>query len=106
MKALSNRLSVNIDPLFTNYKFLNDTMLFADDYAKTNNDKHIVAEQNRAYAFQGNLFGLFKEMGLHDNLHMLIMQYNGIDSPHDYDGIKTIFYVPVVDIYNKLYKLS
>ena len=49
-----------------------------------------------AYRYQGNLYGLFYEMGIDPALHMYTMQLNGYKSPINYEGRKLIFKVPVM----------
>lgn len=77
-----------------NYTYLNDRMIYMDYI-----DRHYTYEEVgvlpiEGFRFQGNLFGLFKQLNIPDNLLVLAMYLNGYTNPVQYDGLKLTFKIP------------
>jgi hypothetical protein len=48
-----------------------------------------------AYRYQGNLFGLFREMNIDQSLYLYTMYINGLTSPVEFDGTKYVFDIAI-----------
>jgi hypothetical protein len=103
---LNKLIRNDIPQLYSNYDFLNDTMLYADNYKFKRRDTITTVDPMDAYVYQGNLFGLFTHIGIAPEWHLLTMYYNDMQSPVEYDGEKLVFYVPTEDIYSRMYNLN
>lgn len=97
--------NIHMELTFSDPEFINDTILYADKYKEKKHDTTLTVSPMDAYVYQGNLFGLFKSMGVPDAYHVLLMQYNGYTNPHDYDGKQLVFTSPTENIFDKMYKL-
>ena len=103
---LKTLMQSDIDGLYSNEEFINDVLLYSDDYKKNFGDRVINVTPGDAYTYQGNLFGLFTLMGIPQYLHVCTMSYNGISSPVEFTGERTVFYTPSQDIYTRLHNLN
>lgn len=103
---LKTLMQSDIDELYSNEQFINDVLLYSDHYKKTFTDRVMNVTPSDAYTYQGNLFGLFKKLGVPQYLHVCVMAYNGITSPVEFTGERTVFYMPSQDIYTRLHNLN
>lgn len=103
---LNKHIQYDVDQLYSSADFLNDTILYSDHYKYKHNDTIKTVTPMDAYVFQGNLFGLFFFMNIPAERHVLIMYYNDIQSPVEYNGEKLEFYVPTEDIYTRMHNLN
>lgn len=78
--------------LFTNNfkgeedRVMNDTYLFID-YREASTEYELkVVEPGLAYRYQGNFYGLLKELTVPDYLYMNTLYINKLVSPLDYKG--------------------
>ena len=76
---------------FPSYTYLNDNLLYLDYIEATYSFNYVTATPDQAFRYQGNLFGLFKELGIPPSLYVYTMFMNGYFNPMDYDGIKYTF---------------
>jgi len=83
------------DYSFNDYVQLNDKLLFIDYYLYNNQYEIKTTDPMTAYRYQGNLFGLFKEMGISQKQYVYVMYANGYTNPLNYEGKKIQFKVPV-----------
>lgn len=77
------------------YKYLNDRLLYIDYIDKNYNYQQVSVLPVEAYRYQGNLFGLFRQIGIPSSLYIYAMYLNGYNNPNNYDGVKNTFKVPV-----------
>lgn len=103
---LNKHIQYDIEQLYSDYDFLNDTMLYSDHYKYKLKDTVRTVTPMDAYVFQGNLFGLFNHMSIPPHRHMLTMYYNDMQTPVEFNGEKLEFYVPTEDIYTRMYNLN
>ena len=103
---LKTLMQADIDELYGNENFINDVLLYSDYYKKNFTDRAINVSPMDAQVFQGNLFGLFRKIGIPSHLHVCVMAYNAISSPVEYTGERTIFHMPSQDIYTRLRNLN
>lgn len=77
------------------YKYLNDRLLYIDyvDRNYTYREESVMPVE--AYRYQGNLFGLFRKLGIDPGLYVYAMYLNGYVNPTDYDGVRYTFKIPV-----------
>ena len=71
--------------------YINDHLQFIDYVDRTYEYEVAIVEPAEAYRYQGNLFGLFKEMRISPKMYMYTMYINGLVSPVDFDGMKYNF---------------
>lgn len=76
---------------FSDYRKLNDNLLYLDYIDITYNFNEVSVAPDVAQRYQGNLFGLFKEMRIDTDLYVFTMYINGYRSPVDFDGNKYTF---------------
>lgn len=80
---------------FDSYVELNDNLLYLDYINNNYKFKKESIDPATAYRYQGNLLGLFKEMGISDDLLFFTMYINGYNNPVDYKGDKLTFKVAI-----------
>lgn len=74
------------DYAFETYTELNDNLQYLD-YIKANYEfKEVAVDPGVAYRFQGNLFGLFRQLNIAPNLFLYTMYINGYSNPVDFTG--------------------
>ena len=74
------------DYSFENTTELNDNLQYID-YIKSNYDfKEIAVDPTISYRYQGNLFGLFRELNISPNLFLYTMYINNYTNPVDFNG--------------------
>ena len=78
-----------------NYTYLNDRLLYTDHINRNYNYQQVAVAPIEAYRFQGNLYGLFRVLGIPASLYVYAMYLNGYTNPTNYDGSKTNFKVPI-----------
>lgn len=78
-----------------NYVHMNDRLLYTDHVNRKYTYEQVSVPAIEAYRYQGNLFGLFKLVGIRPSLYFYAMYLNGYTIPTNYDGMKTTFKVPV-----------
>lgn len=79
------------DYSFTNFTALNDALQYLD-YVDAKYDFDLVnVDPDVAYRYQGNLFGLFAEMGISPSLFLFTMYLNGYNNPVDFAGDRITF---------------
>jgi hypothetical protein len=72
-------------------KFSNYFKLHLDYINKTKGFSIVNVEDIIAYRYQGNLYGLFKEINVPAYLYEYTAYINDYMNPTDYDGTKTMF---------------
>lgn len=79
------------DYSFNNYQDLNDHLLYIDYVNK--NYEYTVASvtPDMGYRYQGNFYGLLKELGVNSSLFLFTGYLNGILNPTDYNGTLLTF---------------
>lgn len=77
------------------YTNLNDRLLYIDYVERRYNYEEVSILPIEGYRHQGNLFGLFKLMGINPSLYIYAMYLNGYNNPVSYEGKKITFKVPV-----------
>lgn len=83
------------DYSFDSIQQMNDNLVYIN-YIDANYEYDIVTvSPDDAYRYQGNLFGLFKEMGLSPSLFLYALYLNGYTNPIDFDGKQTVFKKPI-----------
>lgn len=90
-------LSQYMKPLFAipDYRTLNETILHMDYVDLYYEYEEKVVSAMDAYRFQGNLYGLFRLMGVAKDMMLYTMQLNGYNNPTAYEGTRTVFKIPV-----------
>lgn len=88
------QLQVN-DHKFNDYVNLNDNLIYLDYINIVYNFNDVATTPDLALRYRGNLFGLFKELGISSNLYVYTMYINGYTSPLDFDGTKFEFKLPI-----------
>lgn len=78
-----------------NYTLLNDSLLYTDYINRRYTYQQVAVAPIEAYRYQGNLYGLFKGLGISSSLYTYAMYLNGYTNPCNYDGVKTTFKVPI-----------
>jgi len=86
-------------------KFSNYFKLHLDYINKTNGFQVVNVEDIIAYRYQGNLYGLFKEINIPIFLHEYTAYINGYMNPVDYDGTQTMIKIINQDDYDRLQAL-
>jgi len=83
------------DYSFDNVIQLNDNLQYLD-YIKANYEfKEINIDPSVAYKYQGNLFGLFRQLNISPNLFLYTMYINGYHNPVDFMGDKYTFQLAI-----------
>lgn len=77
------------------YTHLNDRLLYIDYIDRNYTYKEGSIEPVEAYRYQGNLFGVFKALGIPSGLYVYAMYLNGYNNPTNYDGVQYTFKIPV-----------
>jgi hypothetical protein len=72
-------------------KFSNHFKLQLDYINKTKGFEVVNVEDIIAYRYQGNLYGLFKELNIPAFMYEYTAYINGYLDPVDYDGTQTMF---------------
>jgi len=83
-------------------KFSNYFKLHLDYINKTKGFQVFTVEDIVAYRYQGNLYGLFKEINIPPYLYEYTAYINGYTDPVDYDGTKTTFKIIDQNDYDRL----
>lgn len=84
------------------YAKINNTLLYLDSLGKDNIENTVTIDSDKAYRFQGNLFGLFSDMNISTKYHIYTMYINGYTNPSHYKGDKQVFKIPNTAIINYL----
>lgn len=76
-------------------------------YLRTLASSIVTATSQQAWKYRGDYFGLLQDLHISSQYHYVIMRFNKIDSPMDYDGLSTIVELPdmnEVDLILGVYK--
>lgn len=76
---------------FDSYTELNNKLLYLDWINNNYKFNYVSTTPDISYRFQGNLFGLFRELQIPPNLFLFTMYLNGYTNPVDFDGTKLEF---------------
>lgn len=76
------------------YQYFNDRLTYIDYILRKYEYEEVVVNPMDAYRFQGNLYGLFKEIGVPDKLLSFALYLNGYTNPCQYDGKQVNFKIP------------
>lgn len=76
------------------YPYFNDRMTYMDLIQRNYEYEEVLVAPMEGYHYQGNLYGLFKTLGVADNLLPLALYINGFTNPTSYDGSKVSFKIP------------
>lgn len=66
---------------------MNDALLYTDYLSHIKDFEELIVDHSTAYKYQGNFYGLLKELGVNHSLFVLTMYVNGLVNPLDYDGV-------------------
>jgi hypothetical protein len=83
-------------------KFSNYFKLQLDYISKTKGFQVVNVEDIIAYRYQGNLYGLFKEINIPASMYEYTAYINGYVDPVDYDGTQTMFKIIDQNVYDNL----
>jgi len=83
------------DYSFESYSEMNDYLQFIDYVNKNYEYDEKTITPDSGYKYQGNLFGLFRDMRITPNLFVFTMYLNGFTNPTEYDGVKLNFKIAV-----------
>lgn len=83
-------LQVN-DYQFDSLTQMNDNLQYLDYINHNYQFQDTTVDPHLSYKYQGNLFGLFREMGIQPHLFVYTMYLNNYSDPREFDGIKTTF---------------
>lgn len=78
-------------------------------YLRKQDNRTISFEPHKSYVFQGDLYGLLKELGIKANMRWLVMRINNLKSPTHVPPNLTMLEIPneqVIDVLVQKYKLS
>lgn len=78
---------------FTNF---NERLIYMDYVSKVYGYNEVAATPMDAYRYQGNLYALFRILGVPSNLYFYTMAINGYTNPLNYDGKQLVFKIPVM----------
>lgn len=81
-------------PSYQTYTELNEQLLYTDFITSKYNLKEVMVDPIVSYRYQGNLYGLFKEMMIDPDLYLLAMYINGYNNPLNFEGKKVRFQIP------------
>ena len=76
------------------YPYLNDRLIYIDYVDRNYAYEEVVVSPMDAYRFQGNLLGLFRLIGVPNNLLPFALYLNGYTNPVNYDGKQLTFKIP------------
>lgn len=76
------------------YTYFNDRLTYMDYIDRKYTYEEVVVAPMDCYRFQGNLYGLFKHLGIIESLLPFALYLNGFTNPTSYDGTKMTFKVP------------
>lgn len=62
----------------------------------------IQIQDQLAYKYEGDLFGLLQEIGIDDVYHWVVMRVNGLNSPLEYSSDRTVLLIPPSDQIDRL----
>lgn len=79
---------------FEDYPYINDRLNYIDYIDKNYTYPITTVSPMDAYRYQGNLFGLFKLMGVDPSMFVMAMHLNNITNPANYDGKRISFKIP------------
>lgn len=90
-------LTQYMKPLFgiPTYQELNETILHIDFVDLFYEYEEVLISKMDAYRFQGNLYGLLRQLNVSRDMMLYTMHINGYNHPANYEGIKTVFKIPV-----------
>jgi hypothetical protein len=74
---------------FSNYKAINDSLCLIDYKNAKYQYKEIAIDPSKGYKYQGNFFGLLRELNINPKDYIFILHLNGYSSPYEFDGSKT-----------------
>jgi hypothetical protein len=77
------------------YNTLNQILLHIDYVNLRYTYEEMTVNPIDAYRYQGNLYGLFRLMNLEPAMFVYTMHLNGYNSPLNFEGLKTVFKIPV-----------
>ena len=78
-----------------NYVDFNDILLYTDYINRKYTYQQVTVEPIEAYRFQGNLYGLFRMIGIKSSLFPYALYLNGYNNPCSYEGKKIEFKIPI-----------
>lgn len=76
------------------YQYFNDRLIYIDFIDRKYEYDETTVTPVDGYRFQGNLMGLFKFIGIEDDLLPFALYLNGYTNPVEYDGVRLTFKVP------------
>ena len=79
---------------YQTYTELNEQLLYTDFIASKYTFKEVMVDPIVSYRYQGNLYGLFKEMMIDPDLYLLAMYINCYNNPLNFEGKKIRFQIP------------
>lgn len=85
----------NSDYSFKDEVVLNNNLLYLDFINNTYKFETQVVSPDECYKHQGDLFSLFKLMGITPDLYVYTMYINGYTHPHQYNGEKYDFKIAI-----------
>ncbi len=74
------------DYSFSTYQELNDNLLYLDYINRTYEFNIVTVNPGVAYRYQGNFFGLLRELNVTTNLFVYTLYLNGYNNPVDFNG--------------------
>ncbi len=105
VQNIANSLVSYENPLYFEPKFqrmLSDHLVKIKESVGT---QPMVVETNVAYHAKGDLYMVFRQMGLSPKYWWITMIINNITSPEQYDGERTNFILPDYDYIDELYQM-
>lgn len=85
-----------------NYFTLINVLLYLDYYHKENKKSEQVIDQHTSYRYQGNFYGLLNELKIPAKYHIFILYFNGYTNPVQFDGNRTVIYLPNLTLIDNL----
>lgn len=76
------------------YQYFNDRMTYIDFIDRNYEYQQVTVIPSEAHRFQGNLYGLFTELGVSSKLLPFALYLNGYTNPCDFDGNKVTWKIP------------
>lgn len=80
---------------FDSIQQLNDNLQYIDYIDHNYEYKTVNVDPDVAFRYQGNLFGLFKELNIQPHLYVYTMYLNKYNNPVEYDGTKITFVLAI-----------
>jgi len=74
------------DYLFDTYQELNDNLVYLDYISRTYEFNTVTINPAQSYRYQGNLFGLLRNLNVSPSLFIYTMYLNGYNTPVDFKG--------------------